>query len=218
METVGSFAAVAQIAGQLINLGQQILLARETVRRTPKAIEDLDSQLWRLSNTAKQVVNEPALQIKPIHEELEEIYDIAMELQATVEKMRRLQTKSRFLQTLHALVLGQRDDSILGDIVGRLRDAQDALGHRISVAQIGTTTGVAKVVDRIEMGVDSIRRDLKSAEQPRFDISDNTVDAARQENLIDVWEGLGFSRARIRGNQALNNSQQTNAICIAATA
>jgi len=218
MDAVGSFAAVAQIAGQLINLGQQILLAREAARRTPKAIEDLDSQLRRLFNTAKQVVDEPALQIKPIHEELEEIYDIAMELQATVEKMRRLQTKSRHLQILRALVLGQRDDSILRDVVGRLRDAQDALGHRISVVQVGTTTGVGKVVDRIEMGVDGIRRDLKSAEQPRFDISDNTVDAARQENSIDVWEGLGFSKAWIRGNQALNNSQQTNTICIALAA
>ncbi|KAK3304899.1 uncharacterized protein B0T15DRAFT_255456 [Chaetomium strumarium] len=89
-------------------------------------------------------MDEPALQIKPIHDELEEIYDIALELEATVEKMRKLQTRSRAFQIVHALVLGQRDESEVRDVVGRLRDAQDTLGYRISVAHVGSTTGVAR--------------------------------------------------------------------------
>lgn len=215
MEAVGSFAAVAQIAGQLVNLGQQIMLARDAVRRTPKAIEDLDSQLWRLSHTAKQVVDEPALQIKPIRGELEEIYDIALELQAAVEKMRKLQTRSRASQLLHALVLGQRDEAVLRDILGRLRDAQDTLGTRISVAHVRSTTGVAKTVDRIEAGVESIRKDIKCQDDiPQLEISNNVADGAKQENSVDVWDGVGLRTAWIRDNQAWNGSWQRNVISI----
>jgi hypothetical protein len=189
--------------------------AREAVRRTPKAIEDLDSQLWRLSDTARQVVDEPALQIKAIHDELEEIYDITLELEATVEKMRKLQTRSRAFQILHALVLRQRDESVVRDIVGRLRDAQDTLGYRISVAHVGSTTGVARVVNRIETGVESLRKDIESQEDiPQLDINNNIAEGAKQENSIEVWEGLGLPTAWIKDNQAWNGSWQRNAISI----
>lgn len=215
MEAVGSFAAVVQIAGQLISLGQQIMLARDAVRRAPKAIEDVDSQLWRLSHTAKQVVDEPALQIKPIRDELEEMYDIALELQATVEKMKKLQTRSRASRVLRALVWGQRDETVLRDILGRLRDAQDSLGHRISVAHVGTTNGVAQVVDRIEAGVESIRKEIESQDDiPQLGIRNNTVGEAEQENTINAWEGSSLPRAWINDNQAWNGSWQRNVISI----
>ncbi|KAK3311682.1 uncharacterized protein B0T15DRAFT_508221 [Chaetomium strumarium] len=219
MDVIGSFAAVTQLAGQLVNLAQQIFRARETIRRAPKAIEDLDSQLWRLFNTSKQVADEPALQIKTIHEALEDIYDIALELQANVERMRKQQSKNRAFQLLHALVLGQRDESVLTDIVGRLRDAQDTLGHRINVAHVGTTAGMVEVVNRIEAGVVSIRRDVHGkVDQPQLDISNNMVGAATQENSIDVWEGVSLSRGVIKDNQAWNGSWQRNAISIGSNA
>jgi hypothetical protein len=195
------------------------MLARDAVRRAPKAIEDLDSQLWRLSHTAKQVVDEPALQIKPIHDGLEEIYNIALELKATVEKMRKLQRRSRASQLLHALVLGQRDEAALRDILGRLRDAQDTLGTRISVAHVRSTTGVAKTVDRIEVGVESIRKDIKRQDDiPQLDISNNVADGAKQENSVDVWDGVRLPTAWIRDNQAWNGSWQRNVISIGGSA
>lgn len=198
-----------------MTLAQQILLARETVRRTPKVIDDLDSQLWRLSNTLKQVVDEPVLQIKSIHEVLEDIYDIALELYANVERMRKQQAKHRALQYIHALVSGQRDESILRDILNRLRDAQDTLAHRIRVTHVRATADMAKVVDRIEAGVDSLHNDIsEKSDQLQLDISNNIVGAARQENSIDVWEGLRLPKAWIKNNQAWNGSRQRNAISI----
>jgi hypothetical protein len=214
MEVIGSIASVAQIAGQLVDLGQKILVARQSVRQAPKAIKHLDAQLLRLDSTAKQVMDEPQLQMPIIHDQLVEIYAIAMELGKVIDTMRKAQGRSRSAQVVRTLFYGQRDEAALRDILGRLSGAQDALSTRISVAHVGTTSGVAKTAERIEQRVETIRKDMKSTVKQRFVIERNTVQESTQENSIVVAEESVLSMATISENKALNDSQQSNSIIL----
>ena len=164
----------------------------------------------------QQVKLEPELQVPEIYTQLREIYSIARQLERTLKAMEIVQRRSRLMQGLRALGVGQREDFDLKIGLTRLRDAQNELGIRVSVAHVGITSAVAKGVQRIEHGVQAmVGNDVRSAGQQRFVIDKNvTWGTSDQQNAIAVMETSPSSTAMVSRNESLDNSRQRNIILI----
>jgi hypothetical protein len=164
----------------------------------------------------QQVKLEPELQVPEIDTQLREIYSIARQLELTLRAMEVVQRRSRLMQGLRALGVGQREEFDLKIGLTRLRDAQNELGIRVSVAHVGITSAVAKGVQRIEHGVQAmVGNDVRSAGQQRFVIDKNVSwGTSDQQNAIAVMENSPSSTAMVSQNESLDNSRQRNIILI----
>ncbi|KAK4179928.1 hypothetical protein QBC36DRAFT_359535 [Triangularia setosa] len=207
METIASIAATFQLIEQTITILQQFYQVREAINTAQKTIEDINKQLFSLSNTLKEIECEPDLNRPSILQQLSHIRGIIEELQKVARTMQALQQRRKICRILYTVIKKPRDDARLIDALKRLVDAKTELSIQIEVAHVGITRGVA-------LGIQRIEQVHKGKHRQEFRLERNMVSQdSDQLNGILGFERASMSmQANILDNQSTGNSRQKNLI------
>ncbi|KAI2465336.1 hypothetical protein F4781DRAFT_27781 [Annulohypoxylon bovei var. microspora] len=203
MDVVSSATAVVQLVSQVIDLWQQIDMARESVKSAPKVFEDTRTQACSLFDIIQTVKRRPELHIEEIHARVERINIIAVELYKILEVMALRQQKSPLRQGLHALVRAERDDAKLDDVLKRLDMAKSDLTLQIGVVNVGIAG---------ELRDNFNNRAPERINRLFIERNESWENANQVNGVIGIEDSKASTTARIVENKALGNSQQKNLI------
>ncbi|KAI0887042.1 uncharacterized protein GGS22DRAFT_120802 [Annulohypoxylon maeteangense] len=203
MDVVGSAAALAQLIAQVIELWQQINMARESVKSAPKVFEDTKTEAHSLFDIIQTVKRRPELHIAEIHARVERINSIALELHKILEVMALRQRKSVLRQGLYALVRAERDDAKLNNVLKRLDMAKGDL-----ILQIGV----------VNVGIAGELRDTLMSQVPEpsnrlfLERNESWGNANQINGVIGIEDSKISTTACVLDNKAFGDSQQKNLI------
>lgn len=116
---------------------QKIRKARDRVRGSSKALDNVTSQLEALEGLLDLVKEEEGLQTAAVGKQLKAVIEVAAELESFFNRLTALQQRKADSQFLHMLRSGEADDEELEAILDRLDRTKQDLSLHISVAQVG---------------------------------------------------------------------------------
>lgn len=192
------------------------------MRDAPKAIRDVNTQLSNLQDTVKQIEKEPRLCTDTVHAQLDTVQSIIMELRDILENMKKWQNRSPLRQGLHAFHCRGRDEERLRGLLKRIRIANQELSIRLQLATVSIVAGLEGSLKVAETGGQSedekskekIQEELRQWASLKQTIERNVAEiSSKQVNAIFGFEQTETpTTARISGNNALDNSSQSNII------
>ncbi|KAF7538374.1 hypothetical protein G7054_g3008 [Neopestalotiopsis clavispora] len=210
MDALSSVAVVGQLLGQAINIWQQVDLVRQTIKASPKLLNDLTVQSANLQRILRDIKISQELHTGPICNQIEYIYSISLELQQILKRLAALNRQSLLRQGLHVVGHRARDESRLNDVLSRIEKAKTELLIRMSLVQIEKTGRLSEGLERVESNTRKDQSDFRPT---------MTVDRNHTEGTADQTSAIaGFDNcqvpiaASITDNTAMNESRQNNLI------
>jgi DNA repair ATPase RecN len=160
---IGGTAAVSQLLGQAITIVQKIQDARSKVHGASDHLDGYQGQLDNLLSSLRLVQNEPELQTPSIEKQIQEIINLAKELQRQLDVFAAQLAKSKTKQYTHAFISGDRDERELESALTRLNRAKADLTALIVTTHVGLSgsmragfTAALAVVQRVDRNVQKI--------------------------------------------------------------
>ncbi|KAH8196098.1 hypothetical protein TruAng_009725 [Truncatella angustata] len=167
-------------------------------------------QSTNLQNILHDIQSSTELHTHAIHNQLEYICSIALELQKILMNMAILNRKSLLQQSLHALRRRSRDESRLNDVLLRLERAKFELLIQMNIIHIEKTGDISEGIQRIDL--EARKESFKSSSSMTVDLN-HTEGAADQVNGIVGLEDFKMRvTASVTDNTALDSSRQSNLI------
>ena len=191
----------------------------------------MNTQLSNLQDTVKQIEKEPRLCTDTVYAQLDTVRSIIIELRDILENMKKWQNRSPLRQGLHAFHYRGRDEERLRGLLKRIGIANQELSKRLqlpTVSIIARLEGSLKVAETKQQDEMTILGGQSEAERPKEEIQEElrqwaslkqTIERNVAENSSNQVNAIfGFEQteipttARISGNDALDNSSQSNII------
>ncbi|RYP84833.1 hypothetical protein DL769_001096 [Monosporascus sp. CRB-8-3] len=212
MDVVSSVAAVVQLLAQVIDLWQQIDMARQHVKAAPKVFNDTIAHISNLSDIIHDVEREPRLHTTQIHEQVRRIDAIVTELHQILAAMETRLRKSTLRQGLRALGRGTRDEAKLEDVLKRLESAKAELTLRINVVHVGLTGEIAEEMGRFAQGAEAGNNTRKIENELLMEGNESWDHADQLNGIVGIESASVPTTARVIDNRALGNGRQKNLI------
>lgn len=210
--TIGTTASIVNLAGATIIGIQEIRKAQRKFRGTSKALGDISKQLSALEASLELVMEESGLQTAGVEMQMKVVGDVAAELKLFFDRLTALQQRRTVTQFFHMLASGDADDHELQGILDRLDRANQDLGLRISVAQVGLLGDLQdgfRVAHGVLMQTNGRVRDVLGMNLALMDrlrerpvASDGTIPLS-----ADDMDGLEMPSARVAADEPAANDE-----------
>ncbi|KAK6073002.1 hypothetical protein SCUP234_06777 [Seiridium cupressi] len=193
-----------------MSLWQQIDLVRQTISTAPKLLHDLTVQSTNLQNILRDIQSSTELHTRAMHNQIEYICSITLELQKILMDMATLNRQSLLRQSLHALRRRTRDESRLNNVLLRLEKAKVELLIRMSIIHIEKSGGISEGIQRIDLG--ARKESFESSSIMTVDLNYTEREAAQVNGIAGLEDVKMRITASVTENAALDNSRQSNLI------
>lgn len=141
---------------------QHIRQAKDTVHNVPKRLKDGKQDLDDLLDTLCLVKREKNLHTPAVRDQVQAVYQIAIEIHESLRKMEQDSRRSIGRQYFHALRYSKDEDHRLNALLHRLHAAKNELATRILLVQVHIT---GKLSDGMTAALPVIARTNENVQQ-----------------------------------------------------